>query len=225
MYKHLLFDADNTLLDFNKSESTALKLALSNYPLEFTDAVWEKYHVINDNEWKRLEKGETTRERLKIERYEKLFDFYGFDGKKYGKDIAAEYENYLSRMSFLIDGVPELMKRLSVDFDIYIITNGTLSVQKSRLEKSGLLSFVKHSFISEEVGASKPDAKFFESVVAYIGDKNLDNYLVIGDSLSSDIAGAVNFGIDSVFYTSDTDINSEANYVINSLNDLYEILL
>lgn len=224
MYKYLLFDADNTLLDFNKSESAALELALKDFPLAFSDKVWETYHLINDGEWKRLEKGETTRDRLKIERYEKLFDYFGLDGVKYGKEIAPKYERILGEMAFVIDGVFDLLANLSGDFDLYLITNGTLSVQKSRLEKSGIMQYMKYAFISEEIGASKPDPAFFDSVISYVGDTDLSKYLVIGDSLTSDIAGAVNYGIDSVYYTSDKNAKSDANFVIGDLKELYEIL-
>jgi len=223
MYKYLLFDADNTLLDFNESEKQALREALDKCPLSFSDYVCERYHAINAAEWKRLEKGETTRERLRVERFEKLFSEFGYDGKEFGEKTADVYMERLCTKSYLIDGALEVLKALSDKYDCYIITNGTASVQRPRLAKTKLGELVKHVFISEDIGYSKPDKAFFDKVFEYIGDYDMSSYLVIGDSLTSDIMGAAGVGVDSV-WLSDGSESDLPTYSIESIEKLFKIL-
>jgi len=223
MYKYLLFDADNTLLDFDLAEETALRETLLQCPLGFCEEVHRRYHMINDHEWKRLEMGETTRERLRIERFEKLYTEFGLDGKKYGEDTAEIYEGMLALQGQLIDGAEDILKKFSEKYDCYIVTNGIADVQRSRMSKTPLERYIKHSFISQELGCSKPSPVFFESVFEYIGDKDRSEYLVIGDSLSSDIAGAAAVGIDSVWISSHGE-SALPTYRIEKLSELYSIL-
>ena len=90
------------------------------------------------------------------------------------------------------------------------------------MAKTPLEKYIKHSFISQEMGCAKPSPVFFEKVIEYIGDSDKSNYLVIGDSLTSDISGARNFGIDSVFLSEkESDMPT---YRINNLYELYSIL-
>lgn len=223
MYKYLLFDADNTLLDFDESERQALREALEKCPLGFTDHVCSRYHAINAAEWKRLEKGQTTRERLRVERFEKLFFEFGFDGREFGEKTADIYMERLCTKAYMIDGALDVLKALSNKYDCYIITNGTASVQRHRLAKTGICDLVKHVFISEDIGHSKPDKAFFDKVFKYINDSDKSAYLVIGDSLTSDIQGAVNAGVDSVWLSDGSESNLPT-YRINSIEKLFKIL-
>lgn len=224
MYKYLLFDADNTLLDFDRAEEEALRETLSLSPLGFCEKIHKRYHDINDNEWKRLEKGETTREKLRIDRFVNLFREFGLDGKFYGERAADIYTQQLSLQGHLIDSAEEVLRELSEKYDCYIITNGITEVQKSRMAKTPLEKYIKYSFISQEMGCAKPSPVFFEKVFEHIGDFDRSKYLVIGDSLSSDIAGAAAAGVDSVWFSSGGAVSPMPTYRIEKLTELFEIL-
>jgi len=222
MYKYLLFDADNTLLDFDAAEAQALRETLSLCPLGFSDEIHRRYHDINDQQWKKLERGETTREKLRIDRFALLYDEFGMDGELYSRETAYLYTERLSQQGQLIDGAEDVLSELSKRYECYIVTNGITEVQRSRMAKTPLEKYIKHSFISQEMGCAKPSPVFFEKVIEYIGDSDKSSYLVIGDSLTSDISGAHNFGIDSV-YLSEKE-SDMPTYRINNLYELYSIL-
>ena len=222
MYKYLLFDADNTLLDFDMAEAQALKETLSLCPLGFSEEIHKRYHIINDLEWKKLERGETTREKLRIDRFAKLYDEFGMDGALYGESTADIYTTRLSQQGQLIDGAEEILKELSAKYRCFIITNGITEVQRSRMERTPLLQYIEYSFISQEMGCAKPSKVFFDKVIEYIGDTDITKYLVIGDSLTSDIKGAYSIGMDSVWLG--TGESEMPTYRIDTLNGLYDIL-
>ncbi len=226
MYKYLLFDADNTLLDFNKGERCALEEVLTDSPLEFNDEVFQIYHKINDNLWKLLEDGKIERKRLRTYRFELLFDHFCVDGTQFCKDVDDKFLLAMSHQAYVFDGVYEVLEKLSAKYELYLVTNASLAVQRKRLSQTKFDRYIKKYYISEEVGYHKPQKEFFDAVLNDIGDTNRENYLVIGDSLSSDIRGAVNSNIDSCFCNFDNMdiIDLEPTYVINNIYDLLEIL-
>lgn len=226
MYKYLLFDADNTLLDFNKGERRALEMVLADSPLAFSDDVYNVYHKINDDLWKKLEKGEIERYRLREARFEQLFGLYGFNGSDYGKSIDEKFLLAMAEQAFVIDGVYDVLKKLSLTYQIYLVTNASVSVQRKRLAKTEFDKYFKKYYISEEIGAHKPQKAFFDAVVHDIGDENRKNYLVIGDSLTSDINGAIVSGLDCCFYNPENVDYSgyHPTYCINKISDLLEFL-
>lgn len=226
MYKYLLFDADNTLLDFNKGERCALEKVLADSPLAFSDEVYKSYHRINDDLWKKLERGEIERSRLRQERFEQLFDLYGFRGSDFGKTIDDSFLLAMSEQAFIIDGVYDVLDKLSCDYELYLVTNASVAVQRKRLAKTKFDKYFKKYYISEEIGAHKPQKAFFDSVINDIGDGNRKNYLVIGDSLTSDIKGANLSNLDSCFYNPGNIVCTDIlpTYTINAICDLLEIL-
>ena len=223
-YKYLLFDADNTLFDFNTAEHRAF-LALSDIDSDvFSEESYELYHKINDRLWKRLEKREITKDELKRLRFAELYCTLGRTANDETLNaIVKTYPRKLALGSDLLSGVLETVKELSERYSIYIITNGIYEVQTARLENSVIRPYVKHSFISEKVGYEKPAKEFFDHVLEYIGDHNPDNYIVIGDSLSSDIDGAIASGIDCVYYDPE-DHGTDGRSVTFKIADIRELL-
>lgn len=198
-YTTLLIDADETLLDFCRSERKALGEALAAAGIAITEDIYQTYHAVNSRLWKKLETGELLRSRLKVQRFEELFAYIGCTGQ----NAAAVNENYMQRLAcygFLLDGAMQTVKRLSERYAIYIITNGSACVQHTRLEDSGLLPFVKGVFVSEEVGADKPSKAYFSYVFSHIEECDRQRILVIGDSLTSDIRGGLLAGLDTCWY-------------------------
>ncbi|MBQ7669477.1 MAG: YjjG family noncanonical pyrimidine nucleotidase [Clostridia bacterium] len=223
-YKYILFDADNTLFDFDMCEKEAFKNALNFSGIECTDEIYSSYHIINEELWKKLEIGLIDRDSLKTERFRLTFEKHGLNNADHIR-VAEFYENDLGKHCYEIDGAFELVEKLSEKYDIYIITNGLTSVQKSRFSLSRITQFVKRVFVSEDVGYSKPNKLFFERVLNCIGaDKN--ECIVICDSISSDIDGAINSGIDCIWYNRKhaDPAGRHPDYEIDSISAVERIL-
>lgn len=223
MYKYLLFDADNTLLDFDAAEKSALTDTLNECPLGFSEQTHKRYHDINKEEWEKLERKETTVDALRINRFVRLLCEFGYSEED-GTAAAKIYAKKLCNYAPMMPGAEEVLGKLSADYDVYIVTNGISVTQRSRFAIAGLGRYAKHIFISEEIGAAKPDKRFFDAVIAEIDDSDLSNYLVIGDSLTSDITGAYNYGIDSVWLNYGGGYDQRPAYTISKIEDLLAIL-
>lgn len=209
MIKHLLFDLDQTLLDFTISEYKALYDALTSNGFEFTPELNSYYSEVNESLWKALERKEVTKPFLLVERFRRTIKWYE---EKYGslpenlppiEDINAMYIDSMSKYGIYCEGAEEFIQnviKLRPDLKIQIVTNGTTKTAYGRLKKSGLNKIIDKAFISDVIGVNKPDKQFFDYVLVYLEAKK-DECIVIGDSLTSDIAGAKNAGIKSIWYT------------------------
>ena len=148
--------------------------------------------------WRSLEKDEITREELVETRFAKLFDHFGFE--KDGKELASDYEAILGTQGQTYEGAEALLQALQdAGYDLYAATNGITTIQKGRLSNSPIAKYFKKVFISEEVGAQKPSEVFFERVAGEIPDYDKDKAVIIGDSLTADIQGGINAGIDTIW--------------------------
>lgn len=198
LYDILLFDADNTLYDFDACEKIAFRRALDAAGISYAEGMTETYSEINVGCWKRFERGEITRKELTRLRYALFLERYGiaFDALALN-DL---YVGFLSEAAILLPGAEDLIRRLSAEASIYIITNGLSRVQHGRFDRSPLTPYVKDVFISEELGANKPDKLYFDRVIARIPGFDRARAVVIGDSLTSDIKGANNAGLHAVWY-------------------------
>lgn len=220
-YEYLLFDADNTLLDFDLAEKTAFAEMCDECKVEYSDELYSRYHGINKGLWRMIEQGTITREELKFRRY---YDLVG--DADVASEMASCYERRLGFQSFLLDGAIELCRELKHEYRLFIVTNGLASIQRSRLGASELPELFEKVYISEEVGFSKPDKRFFDAVISDIGDSDRTRYLVIGDSLTSDIAGAEASGLDSCWYSPMESIPEKCRptYTVDRLGKLAELL-
>lgn len=230
-YRYLLFDADNTLFDFTKAEYLSFAGACSACNIAYSEVLYKQYSDINDGLWKLHEQGRITLDSLKLERFRKLLLTNGFSNDSQTEERAAEmrdsYMLYLSRQTCLIDGAEDICRKLSEKYEMYIVTNGIGMIQRSRFAGSVLTPFFRGMFVSEEIGASKPSSEYYDHVLSTIGCGDKMAYLAIGDSLTSDCAGAINYGLDICFFdrhdrpTGDLDIT----YTIRYLSELEAILL
>ena len=225
-YSIALFDADNTLLDFTRAEHDALCacLAARGLPTDFTTV--SVYSSINDGHWKRLERGETTRTRLKVERFADFFYAVGYEGDP--ADMARDYESTLGRQTHLLDGALELIQSLYGKCRLYIITNGLTSVQKSRFGATPLAPYFERCFISEEMGCANPEKRFFDLVATSIPDFDPVKAIVIGDSLSSDILGGINAGLDTCWYNpagKPSPCGLEITYTVSTFDEIRDTIL
>lgn len=197
-YTTLLFDADNTLLDFFAAEERAIEITCKHFNIPFSKEIGKLYSDINDSFWKRFEKGEIKREEINCGRFKQFAQVMGSDANP--QDLADFYIEELSNGNMIIEGADRLCEALSKKYDMYIVTNGHASVQKRRFGTSSLPQYFKKSFISEEMGSKKPEKEYFDLVFKELPEKDKSKICIIGDSMSSDILGGINAGIDTCFY-------------------------
>lgn len=197
-YKWLLFDADNTLLDFDAAERVSLAEALAARNISVDETIQSVYHSINSAIWKQIERGEFDRENLNAVRFSRLAEHFGFtlDAEETGRDFFA----VMAKQRTLIPGAEELCRDLAQTYELHMITNGTAFIQHGRLDGLPMMGYFSGLFISQEVGAEKPSREFFDAVSAAIPGFCPEQALVIGDSLTSDIAGGIAAGIDTCWY-------------------------
>ena len=194
-YRTLLLDADGTLLDFDRSEAEAISQTLRHYQLPDSEEWISSYHQINDALWKQLERGEITKTDLRWVRFSRLLEHFGICGDYHA--MADTYVEELSARSYLLPGALEACRELAKVCRLYIITNGIAVVQRRRLAAVPLGDLIEKSYISEELGFEKPDVRYFDAVAKDIPDFAPTTTLVVGDSLTSDMAGGVGAGLDT----------------------------
>ncbi len=224
-YTTLLFDADDTLLDFHIAERRAITDTLIGFGIPCPESTVQTYSRINLSLWKALERKEIEKERLRVRRFEILAEELSLDVSP--NILSVTYTDNLAKNAYLIDGAIDVCKNLSKACRLYIITNGLKNVQTPRMDSSGLLPYIERSFISEDIGFEKPDIKYFEAVASLIPNFKKSETLVIGDSLTSDMAGGIAFGLDTCFYNpKNKPIPEDMNitYTISNLSELYAII-
>ena len=198
-YKFLLFDLDHTLLDFDTAEDVALTQLLKEEGVEDIQAYKDYYVPMNKLLWKDLELKMITKKELVNTRFAKLFAHFGIE--KDGTYLAERYQFFLSKQGQTFPGVEDLLRKLiSQGYELYAATNGITYIQTGRLKQSGISPFFKEIFISEQLHTQKPDAEFYEKIGACIPNFDKNHALMIGDSLSADIQGGNNAGIDTIWY-------------------------
>ncbi len=221
-YTTLLFDLDDTLLDFGKAEDNAITLLLEKYNLPASEKNKRLYSELNKSKWTALEKGEITRKELFATRFPDFFAALGVEAD--GAKANEEYISFLGKGHFLLDGALETCRQLSEKYSMYIITNGAKKAQDGRLRNSPLMQYFDGVFISEEIGFDKPKKEYFDYVCDHIPEKDKSKILVIGDSLSSDIAGAVSYGLDCCWVNRGAERETDANYTVKKTEDLLLII-
>ena len=193
MVEFLFLDLDDTILDFHKAEHIALGKTFRGFGLEPTEEVMSRYSLINKAHWERLERKELTREQVLVGRFAVLFGEYGIDVDP--TLCARTYENNLSIGHYFLPGAYEAVERLSKKYKLYLASNGTAKVQAGRLESANISHFFRGIFISQEIGANKPDISYFNGCFARIPDFDVSKSMIVGDSLTSDILGGKNAGM------------------------------
>ncbi len=225
-YSIALFDADNTLLDFSRSEHDALAACLSSRGISPTEDRIARYSAINDAHWKLLERGLTTREQLRIDRFAVFFDELGVSHDP--RQMADDYMATLSTMAYCMPGAEALIERLAGKCRLFIITNGIASVQNARFNVTSMAPHFENVFISEELNYAKPDKHFFDCVARAVPHFDPKDTLVIGDSLSSDIWGGIHAGIDTCWFDRHgvgAPADMPITYTVRHLDEVEAILL
>ena len=225
-YRILLFDCDRTLLNFYSAMRAAItKLYLKYGAAKVTEEMIDFYDAWNNSLWERLENGEISKEELVYSRFPVICARYGLNYPGKGK-METDYILFLSEGHELMPGAKETLEALHGKYRMYIVSNGFLDVQTRRVEESGLKEYLEGSFISEEVGYAKPDGKFFDVVMERLGNPDRKECLIIGDSMSADIQGGVNAGIDTILVSTKkpTGYEYSPTYVVEKLTDIPSLL-
>lgn len=225
-YDIIIFDADETLFDFKKSEREAFKNTMLEFNIEYNEDYHLKiYQDINTAIWKEFENGLITQKKLKVERFKRLSDSLKaeFDTNEFAKS----YMKHLSNASFLYDDSIDLVENLHKNYRLIIITNGLKDVQDNRIRKSIIGKYFEDIVVSEEVQVSKPDPRIFEHALNNVNYTDKSMVLMVGDSLTSDIQGGINFGIDTCWFNPNRVVNNtdlKPTYEITNLMELKNIL-
>lgn len=221
-YDILLFDADNTILDFDKAEDQALERAFSECGLYFDANVLQVYRKNNIRQWQLFEQGKLTKSEVLTSRFVETFKELRLESSIDG--VARLYELYLHDGFFVIGGAIEVLEKLKHMCRLYLVSNGVLSIQNSRMKGSGLDKYFIKRFVSEEIGYPKPKIEYFNACFADIENFEKNKTLIIGDSLTSDIQGGVNAGIDTCWFNPKHLENNSNLMPTYEIDDLYNLL-
>lgn len=224
-YKVILWDIDDTLLDFKKSEKNAIITCMKNKGFYADDTIAKRFSIINESFWKRLEKGEITKEQVLKGRFLKFFSELSLLDKIDVEKFRAEYENMLGEVWFLKENalfVLEYLKKRG--YRQFAITNGTKRVQDKKIKGTGFDRIFEGVFISDEIGYTKPNNGFFDYVLLHIQDTPKEEMLIVGDSLTSDMKGGIINGIDTCWYNPGGMENPEGLLVNYHITDLLQVL-
>lgn len=225
-YDVLLCDADDTIFDFGRAEENAFALACEKVGLEATAERLALYSEINLALWKLLEQGGITQKELRVRRFERFLASIG-RGELDADKMSAAFVDALGRQSVPLDGAVAAVERWSRVLPVIIVTNGIARVQHSRMDRSPVKAFISGLVISEEVGAAKPDPRMIEAGMRLAGVTDKRRVLMLGDSLSSDMAAAANAGVDACWFNPRGAKNERGlpiRYIVDSLDKVDALL-
>lgn len=223
-YQYLLVDNDNTLMDFDTAERLALLDTLKALSLPSTREVLDAYHRINHALWEALERGEVTQAQLKLRRFEQLAGHFGWEGAK-ARALADTYPGHLGCHAELLPGALELLRALHGRMKIALVSNGVSEIQRSRLSRCPFTPLLDAVVISGEIGVSKPDPRMVDAALASLGCTDRRQAVLLGDSLTADIAAARSAGIDSIWFNPSGRPGGGATHSVSTLGEAQALLL
>jgi putative hydrolase of the HAD superfamily len=220
MYKHILIDLDDTLWDFRRNSKIAMQEIYNDYELikyyDSFESFYDVYMTKNHQLWEQYAKGEITKNYLSLERFLYPLRIVGCENVELAQKLGTDFLYRTTMQTNLVEGAIETLDYLkSKNYTLSIISNGFIEVQYTKLRRSGLLPYFTNIFLSEEIGYQKPDIRFFQAVLEKLEAKPSD-CLVVGDNLQTDIQGAQNANINSVYFTNHSEI-SEKDYPITPI--------
>ncbi len=224
-YEWLLFDADGTLFDYDKAEAVSLEKAFIQTGHSFDPDYSQVYRQINGQMWLDFEQGDISQNRLRIKRFELLFD--ALDIKTDPGEFSNKYLENLADSTYLLEDAEEVVIRLAERTGLMLITNGLKDVQRSRWGKSTIRRYFSDILISEEIGAAKPDRRIFDEAFIRMNNPRKEKVLMVGDSLTSDIKGGHDYGIDTCWFNpleKPPEPDLEIRFEIKHLRELLSIV-
>lgn len=221
-FNTILWDVDQTLLDFDKSQEYALDDSFKQFGKKIDAMILAQYREINTAYWIRYELGEITKDELVTGRFDTLFSQLGITDIA-SKDFNVVYQKALGSVFYFRDDAYQLCSRLKGKVRQYVVTNGVSSTQRNKLRLSGLDQIFEDIFVSEEMGYHKPQLLYFEKCFEKIEDFQKDKVLIVGDSLSSDMQGGNNAGIACCWYNPEGKENNTGLRIDYEIRNLWEV--
>lgn len=225
--KAILWDIDDTLMDFLKAEKLAIQALFGSFQLgECTDAMVGRYSEINNEYWKKLERGECSKPEILRRRFEDFFEEFGVDSSL-AEEFNKAYQVALGDYIVFYPDAKEVLERLKGKIWLGAVTNGTKVAQTKKLKKSGLEKLFDGIFISEDAGAEKPSKQYFDKVFQAMPHLEKDEILIVGDSLTSDMLGGIQAGIKTCWFNpkgKENDKGLKIDYEIKRLREVFDIL-
>ena len=225
-YDWLLFDLDNTILDFDQAMVFGFKKTIVDFKITEDEEHFFIYNAINKRCWEDLEKGKITQNQLRTLRMERFLRHIGSNEDPL--HFSERYHENLAAKIFWMDNAKPLIEDWSSQFKMTLVTNGLKEIQRARLAKTDLEKHFQHIVISDEIGVAKPNRGFFDYVFEKIDFPKKEKVLIIGDSLSSDIRGGNNYGIDTCWINLKGKVAHKHNvptFTIEKLEELKGIIL
>lgn len=228
-YKHLFFDLDRTLWDFDAAAEVAFEIIYEKYNLEALGIpsahdFYETYHPLNEQLWVLYRANAITKENLQKERFMAPLAHYGIFDSNLAINLSKDYIQHSPRIVRLVPGTMELLEYLKPQYTLHLITNGFQDVQQTKLDGSGMASFFKTITVSEELGIKKPNPEIFLYALNKAGAL-AEESIMIGDEMAVDIDGARAAGIDQIFFNPSKKVHDgESTYEVDNLLSIKEIL-
>lgn len=224
-YRYLIFDADETLLDFKKNEAHALPAVFAKYKLEFNDEIKNAYLKINQRLWRLLEQGKITTQEVMVQRFEELFDLFHIP--IHPQSFSDDYMAFLSLGAYPMKDAITVLEQLSKHYHCVLVTNGFTQSQTYRLKQSGISKYMDKIVISEQVGYRKPSLQLATYLLNEL-QCEASECLMIGDCFETDMCFGIQAGMDTCWirYQNDFDERKQqVTYTITNLTELVEGVL
>lgn len=223
MIKAVLIDIDDTIFDFEKCSKNAFKKTLKKLDLFYEEKDFSYFNKVNDILWTKQKLGELNINQVFIERSNMMSKYFGLDIEK--EIFNNLFVEFLYEEIEIVDEIEDLLSYLSNKYQIYAASNGVYDMQVNRIKKSNLDKYFDEIFVSDKVGFEKPDKRFFQKIMNITKFSN-DDLIMIGDSIKSDIIGAKNSNIKSIYFNKENKKNSDKNftYQVKNLSEIKKIL-
>lgn len=224
MYKLLILDLDNTLIDFDQMEINSLKACFSKNDFPSSESHLKAYKAINDRLWQAMEQGKYEKSEILTLRFEKWLRHYNLNGDPVM--LNADYLNLMPNFTQFIEGAEKLLNDVKDDYQLVLMTNGVYQAQQRKIDHVGIRDYFDHIIISDQIGFHKPSVEIFDYMMTLIGNIKKEEMIILGDSLSSDIKGGNNFSIDTCWFNrNDKNVpHHNATYVVSKLESFLDIL-
>ena len=225
MKKILLIDLDNTLIDFNECARHSIMNAFEKLGFDYSPVVFDTFIEENVKIWKRLERGEITKPQLRANRWNIILARLGIEFD--GTILEEMFENGVAQGAYAVTGAYDLLDYLKDKYEMYIVSNGFRFVQESRLKIGDFNKYFNNIFVSEDIGIPKPAKEFFDYCFKSLDNPDKNDVILIGDSLSADIKGGNDYGIDTIWFNKNGEENLSAitpTYTVNKLSEIKNIL-
>ena len=228
-YRHIFFDLDHTLWDFDKNSSVTLVELYHSYQFANLNLFSEvdfvnKFHEINKHMWSLYNVGKIDKKEIRENRFRRILIALGCNYLQIPEDIADVYLLECPKKKHVMPFTFEVLNHLKQKYKLHIITNGFNDVQAIKLESSNLTSYFDQVITSESIGCKKPDKRIFEHAIISAGAITEES-IMIGDNLDTDILGAREFSMDQVYYNpSKSKHDHQVTFEISCLTELMELL-